>query len=83
MNLESGPGACVAAGAADRRFMTETIIVRNGSTLGGSPFSTYSGWVINRTSDTVVFAAISEFSEEPVAVLIPVDAIISEAPVAA
>jgi hypothetical protein len=58
--------------------MPETIIVRE-----SDMFRTYSGWVINRTADTVVVAVISAASGEPVATLIPAAAIVAEVPAAA
>ncbi len=57
--------------------MPETIIVRESDT-----FRTYSGWVINRTADTLVVAVISG-TGEPVATLIPAAAIVAEVPAAA
>ena len=58
--------------------MAETIIVRELDT-----FRTYSGWVINRTADTVVVAVISSATGEPVATLIPVAQIVAEVSAAA
>lgn len=58
--------------------MSETIIVR---TTDG--FATYSGWIINLTNELLTMAVLSEFSAEPVAVIIPVPDIVARTPVAA
>jgi hypothetical protein len=58
--------------------MTETIIVREFDT-----FRTYSGWVINRTPETIVLAVISSATGEPVATLISTRAIVAEVAAAA
>jgi hypothetical protein len=58
--------------------MTETIIVRE-----ADGFRTFSGWVINRTSEALVFAVVADAAGEPVATLIPLASIVSQTPVAA
>jgi hypothetical protein len=66
------------ARVVDGRNMTETIIVRD---AGG--FRTFSGWVINRTAEALVLAAVADATGEPVATLIPIDSIVSQIPIAA
>ncbi len=58
--------------------MIETIIVRE-----PTGFRTYAGWVLNRTDEVVVLAAISDVSHEPCAVVIPVDRIVTDVATAA
>jgi hypothetical protein len=58
--------------------MVETIIVRR-----GDRFETYSGWVVNRTSDSIVLAAIGGPDREPVATIIALSQIVAGQPVAA
>lgn len=58
--------------------MVETIIVRQ-----GDGFQTYSGWVVNRSPDMIVFASMTGAGSEPASLMVPIDAIVSEVPVAA
>lgn len=58
--------------------MIKSVIV--GSETG---FHTYSGWVVNRTDEYILLAAVSDPTHEPGLLAIPVNQIVSDINVAA
>jgi hypothetical protein len=57
--------------------MPETVIVRS-----GDGFRTYSGWVVARTAETLLFAVVGKPGTEPSAVIIPLVDLLTETPAA-